>query len=79
MSSAAPSTPPQPLSRKAKSIPVQTFEVKLDVTLGDLTKIGEVPEVHLERGRGGGSWWCSRSRRTRRRTGTPSPTTRSGS
>ncbi|XP_074775556.1 phosphatidylinositol 3,4,5-trisphosphate 5-phosphatase 2 isoform X1 [Athene noctua] len=42
MSSAAPPAPPQPLlSRKAKSIPVQTFEVKLDVTLGDLTKIGK--------------------------------------
>ncbi|NXK00554.1 SHIP2 phosphatase, partial [Corythaixoides concolor] len=41
MSSAAPAAPPQPLSRKAKSIPVQTFEVKLDVTLGDLTKIGK--------------------------------------
>lgn len=27
MSSATPTTPPQPLSRKAKSIPVQTFEV----------------------------------------------------
>lgn len=27
MSSATPATPPQPLSRKAKSIPVQTFEV----------------------------------------------------
>ncbi|NXX22060.1 SHIP2 phosphatase, partial [Podargus strigoides] len=39
--SAAPPAPPQPLSRKAKSIPVQTFEVKLDVTLGDLPKIGK--------------------------------------
>ncbi|KAK2524700.1 Inppl1 [Columba livia] len=41
MSSAAPPAPPQPLSRKAKCIPVQTFEVKLDVTLGDLTKLGK--------------------------------------
>ncbi|XP_061300266.1 phosphatidylinositol 3,4,5-trisphosphate 5-phosphatase 2-like [Pezoporus flaviventris] len=47
MSSAAPSTPPQPLSRKAKSIPVQTFEVKLDVTLGDLTKIGKSQKYTL--------------------------------
>lgn len=29
MSSATATTPPQPLSRKAKSIPVQTFEVSL--------------------------------------------------
>ncbi|XP_040440081.1 LOW QUALITY PROTEIN: phosphatidylinositol 3,4,5-trisphosphate 5-phosphatase 2 [Falco naumanni] len=47
MSSAAPATPSQPLSRKAKSIPVQTFEVKLDVTLGDLTKIGKSQKYTL--------------------------------
>ncbi|XP_033928667.1 LOW QUALITY PROTEIN: phosphatidylinositol 3,4,5-trisphosphate 5-phosphatase 2, partial [Melopsittacus undulatus] len=47
MSSAPPSTPPQPLTRKAKSIPVQTFEVKLDVTLGDLTKIGKSQKYTL--------------------------------
>lgn len=41
MSSASPAVPAQPVSRRAKSIPVQTFEVKLDVTLGDLTKIGK--------------------------------------
>uniref|UniRef100_A0A8V5GT31 phosphatidylinositol-3,4,5-trisphosphate 5-phosphatase n=1 Tax=Melopsittacus undulatus TaxID=13146 RepID=A0A8V5GT31_MELUD len=47
MSSAPPSTPPQPLTRKAKSIPVQTFEVKLDVTLGDLTQIGKSQKYTL--------------------------------
>ncbi|XP_066196718.1 phosphatidylinositol 3,4,5-trisphosphate 5-phosphatase 2 isoform X2 [Sylvia atricapilla] len=47
MSSATPTTPPQPLSRKAKSIPVQTFEVKLDITLGDLTKIGKSQKYTL--------------------------------
>ncbi|NWH35384.1 SHIP2 phosphatase, partial [Chloropsis hardwickii] len=40
-------TPPQPFSRKAKSIPVQTFEVKLDITLGDLTKIGKSQKYTL--------------------------------
>ncbi|XP_039225688.1 phosphatidylinositol 3,4,5-trisphosphate 5-phosphatase 2 [Crotalus tigris] len=33
--------------RKAKSIPVQTFEVKLDLTLGDLTKIGKSQKYTL--------------------------------
>ncbi|XP_066065102.1 phosphatidylinositol 3,4,5-trisphosphate 5-phosphatase 2 isoform X2 [Chamaea fasciata] len=47
MSSATPTIPPQPLSRKAKSIPVQTFEVKLDITLGDLTKIGKSQKYTL--------------------------------
>uniref|UniRef100_A0A8B9UJC2 phosphatidylinositol-3,4,5-trisphosphate 5-phosphatase n=1 Tax=Anas zonorhyncha TaxID=75864 RepID=A0A8B9UJC2_9AVES len=47
MSSATPAPPAQPLSRKAKSIPVQTFEVKLDVTLGDLTKIGKSQKYTL--------------------------------
>ncbi|XP_054020836.1 phosphatidylinositol 3,4,5-trisphosphate 5-phosphatase 2 [Dryobates pubescens] len=47
MSSAAPAAPCQPLSRKAKSIPVQTFEVKLDVGLGDLTKIGKSQKQSL--------------------------------
>ncbi|NXH53920.1 SHIP2 phosphatase, partial [Rhabdornis inornatus] len=47
ISSATPATPPQPLSRKAKSIPVQTFEVKLDITLGDLTKIGKSQKYTL--------------------------------
>uniref|UniRef100_A0A8C5TFV3 phosphatidylinositol-3,4,5-trisphosphate 5-phosphatase n=1 Tax=Malurus cyaneus samueli TaxID=2593467 RepID=A0A8C5TFV3_9PASS len=47
MSSATLASPPQPLSRKAKSIPVQTFEVKLDITLGDLTKIGKSQKYTL--------------------------------
>ncbi|XP_025051004.1 phosphatidylinositol 3,4,5-trisphosphate 5-phosphatase 2, partial [Alligator sinensis] len=47
MSSTAQSAPAQPLSRKAKSIPVQAFEVKLDVTLGDLTKIGKSQKYTL--------------------------------
>ncbi|XP_031456985.1 phosphatidylinositol 3,4,5-trisphosphate 5-phosphatase 2 [Phasianus colchicus] len=47
MSSASPAVPAQPVSRKAKSIPVQTFEVKLDVTLGDLTKIGKSQKYTL--------------------------------
>ncbi|KAL7982848.1 hypothetical protein Chor_013454 [Crotalus horridus] len=33
--------------RKVKSIPVQTFEVKLDLTLGDLTKIGKSQKYTL--------------------------------
>ncbi|NXX42013.1 SHIP2 phosphatase, partial [Tricholaema leucomelas] len=41
LSSAAPAAPSQPLARKAKSIPVQTFEVKLDVGLGELPKLGK--------------------------------------
>ncbi|NXF86133.1 SHIP2 phosphatase, partial [Eubucco bourcierii] len=41
LSSAAPAAPTQPLARKAKSIPVQTFEVKLDVGLGELPKLGK--------------------------------------
>ncbi|XP_060129945.1 phosphatidylinositol 3,4,5-trisphosphate 5-phosphatase 2 isoform X1 [Zootoca vivipara] len=36
-----------PSSRKAKSIPVQAFEVKLDLTLGDLTKIGKSQKYTL--------------------------------
>ncbi|NXO76250.1 SHIP2 phosphatase, partial [Sitta europaea] len=47
MSSATPAIPSQPLSRKSKSIPVQTFEVKLDITLGDLTKIGKSQKYTL--------------------------------
>uniref|UniRef100_A0A8C3FC15 phosphatidylinositol-3,4,5-trisphosphate 5-phosphatase n=1 Tax=Chrysemys picta bellii TaxID=8478 RepID=A0A8C3FC15_CHRPI len=47
MSSTAQSTLAQPSSRKAKSIPVQAFEVKLDVTLGDLTKIGKSQKFTL--------------------------------
>ncbi|XP_062442918.1 phosphatidylinositol 3,4,5-trisphosphate 5-phosphatase 2, partial [Rhea pennata] len=47
MSSTAQAAPAQPLSRKVKSIPVQTFEVKLDVTLGDLTKIGKSQKYTL--------------------------------
>nr|XP_060159620.1 phosphatidylinositol 3,4,5-trisphosphate 5-phosphatase 2 isoform X1 [Globicephala melas] len=47
MSSTAPSTPLQPSTRKAKTIPVQAFEVKLDVTLGDLTKIGKSQKFTL--------------------------------
>ncbi|XP_054829565.1 phosphatidylinositol 3,4,5-trisphosphate 5-phosphatase 2 [Eublepharis macularius] len=46
------SSPAQPglgqaSSRKAKSIPVQAFEVKLDLTLGDLTKIGKSQKYTL--------------------------------
>ncbi|KAF7236605.1 Phosphatidylinositol 3,4,5-trisphosphate 5-phosphatase 2 [Varanus komodoensis] len=37
----------QPSCRKAKSIPVQAFEVKLDLTLGDLTKIGKSQKYTL--------------------------------
>ncbi|XP_015264390.1 PREDICTED: phosphatidylinositol 3,4,5-trisphosphate 5-phosphatase 2, partial [Gekko japonicus] len=37
----------QPSSRKAKSFPVQAFEVKLDLTLGDLTKIGKSQKYTL--------------------------------
>ncbi|CAM2095524.1 phosphatidylinositol 3,4,5-trisphosphate 5-phosphatase 2 [Caretta caretta] len=47
MSSTAQSALAQPSSRKAKSIPVQTFEVKLDITLGDLTKIGKSQKFTL--------------------------------
>ncbi|XP_028911295.1 LOW QUALITY PROTEIN: phosphatidylinositol 3,4,5-trisphosphate 5-phosphatase 2 [Ornithorhynchus anatinus] len=47
MSSAAPPAPLQASTRKAKSIPVQAFEVKLDVTLGDLTKIGKSQKFTL--------------------------------
>ncbi|XP_021530765.2 phosphatidylinositol 3,4,5-trisphosphate 5-phosphatase 2 isoform X1 [Aotus nancymaae] len=46
MSSTAPPAP-QPSTRKAKTIPVQAFEVKLDVTLGDLTKIGKSQKFTL--------------------------------
>ncbi|CAM5073045.1 unnamed protein product [Natator depressus] len=47
MSSTAQSALAQPSSRKAKSIPVQAFEVKLDITLGDLTKIGKSQKFTL--------------------------------
>ncbi|XP_057363219.1 phosphatidylinositol 3,4,5-trisphosphate 5-phosphatase 2 isoform X3 [Manis pentadactyla] len=47
MSSTAPPAPLQPSTRKAKTIPVQAFEVKLDVTLGDLTKIGKSQKFTL--------------------------------
>ncbi|XP_060032869.1 phosphatidylinositol 3,4,5-trisphosphate 5-phosphatase 2 isoform X2 [Erinaceus europaeus] len=47
MSSTAPPAPLQPATRKAKTIPVQAFEVKLDVTLGDLTKIGKSQKFTL--------------------------------
>uniref|UniRef100_A0A480WB36 phosphatidylinositol-3,4,5-trisphosphate 5-phosphatase n=1 Tax=Sus scrofa TaxID=9823 RepID=A0A480WB36_PIG len=47
MSSTAPPAPVQPSTRKAKTIPVQAFEVKLDVTLGDLTKIGKSQKFTL--------------------------------
>uniref|UniRef100_A0A452GH97 phosphatidylinositol-3,4,5-trisphosphate 5-phosphatase n=1 Tax=Gopherus agassizii TaxID=38772 RepID=A0A452GH97_9SAUR len=47
MSSTAQPAPAQPSSRKAKSIPVQAFEVKLDVILGDLTKIGKSQKFTL--------------------------------
>ncbi|XP_069496391.1 phosphatidylinositol 3,4,5-trisphosphate 5-phosphatase 2 isoform X2 [Ambystoma mexicanum] len=39
MSTTAQSAPIQPSCRKSKSIPVQAFEVKLDMNLADLTKI----------------------------------------
>ncbi|XP_061876421.1 LOW QUALITY PROTEIN: phosphatidylinositol 3,4,5-trisphosphate 5-phosphatase 2-like [Colius striatus] len=46
--------PPPALSHKAKSIPVQTFEVKLDVSLGELPKLGkgqrQTLSVDVERG-----------------------------
>ncbi|KAJ8410852.1 hypothetical protein AAFF_G00188090 [Aldrovandia affinis] len=41
MSSTSPSIPPQLSMRHSKAIPVQAFEVKLDVYLADLTKIGK--------------------------------------
>uniref|UniRef100_A0A670ZLJ7 phosphatidylinositol-3,4,5-trisphosphate 5-phosphatase n=1 Tax=Pseudonaja textilis TaxID=8673 RepID=A0A670ZLJ7_PSETE len=47
MSSTAQPGPAQPSFRKVKSIPVQTFEVKLDLTLGDLTKIGKSQKYTL--------------------------------
>nr|XP_006220560.2 phosphatidylinositol 3,4,5-trisphosphate 5-phosphatase 2 isoform X1 [Vicugna pacos] len=47
MSSTVPPAPLQPSTRKAKAIPVQAFEVKLDVTLGDLTKIGKSQKFTL--------------------------------
>uniref|UniRef100_A0A8D0GPB1 phosphatidylinositol-3,4,5-trisphosphate 5-phosphatase n=1 Tax=Sphenodon punctatus TaxID=8508 RepID=A0A8D0GPB1_SPHPU len=47
MSSPSQSGPAQPSCRKTKSIPVQAFEVKLDVTLGDLTKIGKSQKYTL--------------------------------
>ncbi|TFK01873.1 small nuclear ribonucleoprotein F-like [Platysternon megacephalum] len=47
MSATAQSALAQPSSRKAKSIPVQAFEVKQDVTLGDLTKIGKSQKFTL--------------------------------
>ncbi|XP_026546265.1 phosphatidylinositol 3,4,5-trisphosphate 5-phosphatase 2-like, partial [Notechis scutatus] len=47
MSSTAQPGQAQPSFRKVKSIPVQTFEVKLDLTLGDLTKIGKSQKYTL--------------------------------
>uniref|UniRef100_A0A8C6XNZ3 phosphatidylinositol-3,4,5-trisphosphate 5-phosphatase n=1 Tax=Naja naja TaxID=35670 RepID=A0A8C6XNZ3_NAJNA len=47
MSSIAQPGQAQPSFRKVKSIPVQTFEVKLDLTLGDLTKIGKSQKYTL--------------------------------
>ncbi|XP_067322531.1 phosphatidylinositol 3,4,5-trisphosphate 5-phosphatase 2 isoform X2 [Anolis sagrei] len=47
MSSAAQPGLAQPSFRKAKSIPVQAFEVKLDLTLGDLAKIGKSQKYTL--------------------------------
>ncbi|XP_062983431.1 phosphatidylinositol 3,4,5-trisphosphate 5-phosphatase 2 [Elgaria multicarinata webbii] len=47
MSSTAQPGPAQPSCRKVKSIPVQAFEVKLDLTLGDLTKIGKSQKYTL--------------------------------
>nr|XP_020647513.1 phosphatidylinositol 3,4,5-trisphosphate 5-phosphatase 2 [Pogona vitticeps] len=47
MSSTAQPGPAQPSSRKTKSIPVHAFEVKLDLTLGDLAKIGKSQKYTL--------------------------------
>ncbi|XP_041918880.1 LOW QUALITY PROTEIN: phosphatidylinositol 3,4,5-trisphosphate 5-phosphatase 2A [Alosa sapidissima] len=41
MSASTPSIPPLVYTRHSKIIPVQTFEVKLDVNLADLTKLGK--------------------------------------
>ncbi|XP_062328439.1 phosphatidylinositol 3,4,5-trisphosphate 5-phosphatase 2A isoform X2 [Osmerus eperlanus] len=41
MSLSSPSSPPPLSTRHSKAIPVQAFEVKLDVYLADLTKIGK--------------------------------------
>ncbi|KAJ6664785.1 hypothetical protein lerEdw1_005757 [Lerista edwardsae] len=47
MSSSTQPGPAPPSSRRAKRIPVQAFEVKLDLTLGDLTKIGKSQKYTL--------------------------------
>nr|XP_046244725.1 phosphatidylinositol 3,4,5-trisphosphate 5-phosphatase 2A [Scatophagus argus]XP_046244726.1 phosphatidylinositol 3,4,5-trisphosphate 5-phosphatase 2A [Scatophagus argus] len=48
MSLASPCSPPPPLSmRHSKAIPVQAFEVKLDVYLAELTKIGKSQKYTL--------------------------------
>nr|XP_033805399.1 phosphatidylinositol 3,4,5-trisphosphate 5-phosphatase 2 isoform X1 [Geotrypetes seraphini] len=47
ISTTAQSAPSQPSIRKAKNIPVQAFEVKLDVNLADLTKIGKSQKYTL--------------------------------
>ncbi|XP_072849500.2 phosphatidylinositol 3,4,5-trisphosphate 5-phosphatase 2 [Pogona vitticeps] len=47
MSSTAQPGPAQPSSRKTRSIPVHAFEVKLDLTLGDLAKIGKSQKYTL--------------------------------
>lgn len=47
MSLASPCSPPPPSMRNSKAIPVQAFEVKLDVYLAELTKIGKSQKYTL--------------------------------
>uniref|UniRef100_A0AAY4ENJ3 phosphatidylinositol-3,4,5-trisphosphate 5-phosphatase n=1 Tax=Denticeps clupeoides TaxID=299321 RepID=A0AAY4ENJ3_9TELE len=47
MSATSPSISPQISTRHTKTIPVQAFEVKLDVYLADLTKIGKSQKYTL--------------------------------
>ncbi|KAJ7320397.1 hypothetical protein JRQ81_019908 [Phrynocephalus forsythii] len=47
MSSSVQPGPAQPSSCKTRSIPVHAFEVKLDLTLGDLAKIGKSQKCTL--------------------------------
>uniref|UniRef100_A0A3B4BC72 phosphatidylinositol-3,4,5-trisphosphate 5-phosphatase n=1 Tax=Periophthalmus magnuspinnatus TaxID=409849 RepID=A0A3B4BC72_9GOBI len=47
MSLTSPCSPPPPSMRNSKSIPVQAFEVKLDVYLAELTKIGKSQKYTL--------------------------------
>uniref|UniRef100_A0A8C6WTJ4 phosphatidylinositol-3,4,5-trisphosphate 5-phosphatase n=1 Tax=Neogobius melanostomus TaxID=47308 RepID=A0A8C6WTJ4_9GOBI len=47
MSLTSPCNPPPPSMRNSKAIPVQAFEVKLDVYLAELTKIGKSQKYTL--------------------------------